>query len=55
MGIIDGFMGIVGFTVDMALILKSMKERADISKGIIFTFKPSTGCKVFIMVNIGRF
>lgn len=55
MGIIDGFMDVEGLTVDMTLILESMKEWTDISQWIIFAFESNTSYKVFIMINISGF
>ena len=54
-GIIDGFMDVEGLTVDMTLILESMKEWTDISQWIIFAFESNTSYKVFIMINISGF
>ena len=49
---LNGFMSIVWFVIEVAFILKDMKEWADISIGEVFTFEANSCDEVVFMISI---
>lgn len=51
----DGSMNVVGFIIVVAFILEDMKEWADISIRITFTFEADGGNKIALVISISWF